>query len=239
MELAGIVKSSWIDYPGNASTVIFLSGCNYRCGYCHNPEIVNARGGSISPKEFFSFLEKRRRFLDAVVISGGEPTIHKELYDLIVAIKKHGYRIKLDTNGSNPELLRDLLNEGLLDYVAMDVKGPFRMYREIAGAAADAALVRQSIQLLQEAHLGRLADSVMHCEFRTTICREILNEPQLREMLADVGPIDQKGAYAGKIPWYLQNYRDSGKRLDSESTYTAYEADELQQFGTAFNLKIR
>lgn len=143
MNIAGIIKSSFIDYPGFASIVIFLGGCNFKCGYCHNPEIVRCGRGEITLPDFFAFLKKRKRFIDAVCISGGEPTIHRELFDLICEIRRLGFRVKLDTNGTNPRLLARLLAGGiggggaaegpLVNYVAMDIKGPWEKYGQIAG----------------------------------------------------------------------------------------------------------
>jgi len=130
MQLGGIQKNSLIDYPGKVSCVLFLSGCNFDCPYCHNPSLVNGRAecpSFLKGKGLYDFLESRRNFLDGVVISGGEPTIQKDLVRLCEAIKRLGYSIKLDTNGSRPKELKRLIGYGLVDYIAMDIKtNPFK-----------------------------------------------------------------------------------------------------------------
>lgn len=231
MNIAGIVKSSFIDYPGRASTVIFLGGCNLNCGYCHNPEIVYCREGSISLPDFFAFLEKRKKFLDAVCISGGEPTIHRELYDLTVQIKALGYGIKLDTNGTNPTVLRRLIEEGLVDHVAMDVKGPWEKYGQIAlrekvsdGEASvgkTAELVRESLQVLLDQG-GKIT-----WELRTTVCRELLREADIAVMARQL---------AGAPLWYLQTLKQQGQLLDQEGSYSAYTPAEMESLCSAARL---
>jgi len=130
MQLGGIQKNSLIDYPGKVSCVLFLSGCNFDCPYCHNPSLVNGRAecpAFLKGKGLYDFLESRRNFLDGVVISGGEPTLQKDLVSLCEAIKRLGYSIKLDTNGSRPRELKRLIGYGLVDYIAMDIKtNPFK-----------------------------------------------------------------------------------------------------------------
>ena len=130
MQLGGIQKNSLIDYPGKVSCVLFLSGCNFDCPYCHNPSLVNGRAecpSFLKGKGLYDFLESRRNFLDGVVISGGEPTIQKDLVRLCEAIKRLGYSIKLDTNGSRPKELKRLIGYGLVDYIAMDIEtNPFK-----------------------------------------------------------------------------------------------------------------
>ena len=125
MRLAGLQKNSLIDYPGKASCVLFLFGCNFDCPYCHNPDLV--RGGlschaSLDEKTVYEFLERRKGLLDGVVISGGEPTLDKDLVFLCEKIKQIGYPLKLDTNGSQPQVIKRLIQEGLIDYIAMDIK---------------------------------------------------------------------------------------------------------------------
>ena len=125
MEILGQIKSSFIDYPGKICTVLFTGGCNFRCGYCHNPDIVNRTVRTLDQNEILKFLDKRKKYLDGVCISGGEPTLQKELYEFIQEIKSLGYLVKLDTNGTRPEVISRLLEGKMLDYIAMDVKGPY------------------------------------------------------------------------------------------------------------------
>lgn len=128
MKIGGFVKQSLIDYPGKIAGVIFTQGCNFRCGYCHNPQLVLPglfqSNPDYAPSKILNYLEQRRQWLDGVVITGGEPTIHHDLPEFLKAIKAFGYHIKLDTNGSNPYMLQQIINENLVDYVAMDIKFP-------------------------------------------------------------------------------------------------------------------
>lgn len=163
MTIGGIQKFSTVDYPGYTVASIFTIGCNMRCGYCHNPELVlpEQYAGAIPEEEIFEFLEKRRGLLDGVAISGGEPTMQEDLPDFIRRCKKMGFLVKLDTNGTNPGVLRELLQENLVDFVAMDIKGPLEKYSQIAARPIDIDAIRESIDLIR---------MISH-EFRTTIVR--------------------------------------------------------------------
>lgn len=160
MKIAGFVKNSFVDYPENISAVVFTSGCNFNCWYCHNKWLIEGEIAKISPKEIFDFLKNRLGFLDGVVITGGEPTLQKDLIDFIKKIKKLNYKIKLDTNGTNPEILKKLLNEKLLDYVAMDLKTTLSKYDVLTGKKVDIKKIKQSIDLI--------LNSEIDYEFRTT-----------------------------------------------------------------------
>ena len=163
MTIGGIQKFSTVDYPGYTVASIFTIGCNMRCGYCHNPELVlpEQYAGAIPEEEIFEFLEKRRGLLDGVAISGGEPTMQEDLPDFIRRCKKMGFLVKLDTNGTNPGVLRELLQENLVDFIAMDIKGPLEKYSQIAARPIDIDAIRESIDLIR---------TIPH-EFRTTIVR--------------------------------------------------------------------
>jgi len=128
MIIAGLQKLTLIDYPGKLGATIFLAGCNFRCPWCYSSELVLPekikKQPKIPEKEFFDFLEKRKGILEGIVLCGGEPTINKDLPDFAAKIKKFGYSVKLDTNGSNPKMLRELINKKMIDYVAMDIKAP-------------------------------------------------------------------------------------------------------------------
>ncbi|MDD2215244.1 MAG: anaerobic ribonucleoside-triphosphate reductase activating protein [Eubacteriales bacterium] len=228
MNISGIIKSSFIDYPGKICTVIFLAGCNFRCGYCHNPELV--KDNHISPviniNEFINFLNKRKKFLDAVCISGGEPTIYPDLPHLIKKIKDMGFEIKLDTNGTNPEVLKNLIGEGLLDYVAMDIKGPLDRYGAIVRHSVDLATVRESAGLL----IQKTKESRLNCEFRTTVCRELLTESDLKRMI-DEFPCPPK--------WFLQAFKNPGEILDQGGIYSAYSKNEMKEMGRRLCVNVR
>ncbi|MEA1962565.1 MAG: anaerobic ribonucleoside-triphosphate reductase activating protein [Bacillota bacterium] len=169
MKYAGFLKQSLLDYPGEIATVLFTRGCNLRCPFCHNPDLLIKPKNPLPPpidlEEVLDFLQERKGFLDAVVITGGEPTLHEELRDDIRRIKEMGYLLKLDSNGSNPMMLERLLNEKLLDYVAMDIKASidYKKYQQACGklSTEDFFNVRSSIQLLSRADIP--------VEFRTTV----------------------------------------------------------------------
>jgi len=170
MLIGGLQKLTLLDYPGKIACTVFTVGCNFRCGFCHNPELVNLEtesqfGGSnsklISEEYFFEFLEENIGQIDGVCITGGEPTIQGNLMDFIKEIKKRGFFVKLDSNGTNPETLKKLFEEKLVDYVAMDVKGPIEKYQEIVGREIDLEKIKQSVELIK--------NSGVDYEFRTTI----------------------------------------------------------------------
>lgn len=169
MQLSAIKKSTLLDYPGKLATIVFTPGCNLRCGFCHNPEFVlpeeieKIRHDFISEEVFFRFLKTRQGFLDGVVICGGEPTIHADLPRFCQRIKDLGFLVKLDTNGSNPEALGYLLDQKLVDYVAMDMKYIFGQYGALTGKNTDISRYKKSIELIKT----RAPDY----EFRTTVIK--------------------------------------------------------------------
>ncbi|MHB8769633.1 MAG: anaerobic ribonucleoside-triphosphate reductase activating protein [Syntrophales bacterium] len=173
MRIGGLQKVTLIDYPGKIGATVFTQGCNFRCPYCHNPELVDAGlyGPVIPEAEVISFLEKRRGKLDAVTVTGGEPTLHQDLEGFLAALKAMGYLVKVDTNGSNPDLLARLITRGLVDYLAMDIKGPLKKYGAIASVAVDTSRILRSIELIT-------SSGVAH-EFRTTIVRSQLTPRDL------------------------------------------------------------
>ncbi len=180
--IKGFLETSFLDWPGKIASVIFLPSCNFRCPYCHNHQLV------LSPQKLAGFaledvlerLSKFKGWIDGVVISGGEPTLHPDLPALIAAVKENGFLVKLDTNGSKPQMLSRLLTEGLLDYVAMDLKAPLDelRYRRVAGKAVETARIRQSCDLL----LSGKTDY----EFRTTICPTLLSRRDCEDMFEQI-----------------------------------------------------
>lgn len=149
MQIAGYVKNSFVDFPRTICAVVFTPYCNMRCPYCHNAHILDGDIRLYDEDEVFAHLEKRRDLLQGVTITGGEPTLQPDLPRFISRVRDMGYRVKLDTNGTHPEILRELMQAGLLDYVAMDVKAPMRRYSEIAGAAVNTDVILESIALLK------------------------------------------------------------------------------------------
>jgi len=169
VEIKGLEKLAPRDFPGHLSATIFTGGCNFRCPYCHNAELVLKPSSlsTISREAFLEFLEVRRGFLDAVCITGGEPLMHEDVGDLLSAIKGGGLLVKIDTNGAYSDRLRELIAEGLVDYVAMDVKAPLKKYPKAVGVAVDTEAIRESIAILRESGCGHL--------FRTTVVPGLLS----------------------------------------------------------------
>lgn len=216
MEIGGLQKISLIDYPGRIGAIVFTRGCNFRCPYCHNPELVDpARYAPLlSEGEVLAFLEKRRGRLEAVTVTGGEPTLQQDLEGFLQQVKAMGYLAKLDTNGSNPEMLERLIRGGRVDYLALDVKGPLDEYGRIAKTRVDAAKIARSIELVS-------ASEVEH-EFRTTVVRSQLD----REGLRATARLLKRGLYV------LQPHVPA-KCLDSEflkeSSYSPEEFSEIRR----------
>lgn len=167
MLIGGVQKFSTVDYPGHPCAAIFTIGCNMRCGYCHNPELVLAEQYTqgIPEEDTLAFLEKRIGLLEAVTISGGEPTEQPDLVDFIRRVKAMGYLVKLDSNGTRPLVLRQLVEQQLVDFIAMDIKGPLDKYVEIAARPVDLAAIQESIRIIK---------GLPRHEFRTTIVRSQL-----------------------------------------------------------------
>ncbi len=176
MIIGGLRKFSLIDYPGKTCAVIFTRGCNMRCPYCHNPELVwpQQYAPAIGLQEVLQFLETRIGRLEAVTGSGGEPTLQENLANVAREIKRMGFALKLDTNGSFPQTLRGLIDDGLVDYVAMDIKAPLEKYAMVSGVDLPIDPIKESVALLLE---GRV-----DYEFRTTVDRTLLNESDLLEI---------------------------------------------------------
>ena len=155
MLIGGFQPFSLIGYPGKISAIVFTQGCNFRCPYCYNPELVDPKlfAHPIPEADIFAFLETRRGKLDAVEITGGEPTLQPDLIDFISKTKALNFLVKLDTNGSNPEILRELIELDIVDYLAMDVKAPLERYPEITNSKLDPAKIKYSIELIMHAGL--------------------------------------------------------------------------------------
>ncbi len=169
MRIGGFQKFSLADFPGRISSIIFTLGCGFRCPFCHNPELVDpARAPAEIPLEtVLAFLDSRKGMVDGVVVTGGEPTLHTDLPDLLGKLKQRGFAVKLDTNGTNPAMLEKLASEGLVDYIAMDIKAPLAAYDRVVRAAVDTESIRRSIDIVLAAGLAY--------ELRTTYVESLLS----------------------------------------------------------------
>ena len=200
-----------LDYPDTPAAIIWLAGCNMRCPYCHNRDVVFGQN-ELDFKEVLAFLHKRKNLLEGVVISGGEPTIHKDIVSICEKIKELGYKIKLDTNGSKPEVLKRLLQRDLLDYVAIDFKAPQSKYKNITNLDAYSQMI-ESIKLVQQASIKY--------EIRTTVHTDLLNEDDIGEIIDTLKSIDFSRTY------YIQNFIDRGKTIERLP-------DQKQKLNTSF-----
>lgn len=176
MKIGGLIKFTLIDYPGHVAAVVFTQGCNFRCRYCHNPELVypHLLQESMPKEDVLSFLRKRKGTLEGVVITGGEPTMHLGLMDFMAEIKALGYKIKLDTNGTKPEVLQEAIERKLVDFVAMDLKAPLEKYSLITGVEFDPKIIQRSMDMI--------VASGLPYEFRTTYDKEVLTEEDIQAL---------------------------------------------------------
>lgn len=217
MILSGLQKMTLLDYPGKIAATVFTGGCNFRCPYCHNASLVLSPGGAgtIPEEEFFGFLEARRGLLDGVCVTGGEPLVHRDIAGFLARIKALGFLVKLDTNGSFPDALRELVRDGLADYVAMDIKNSPAKYAETAGTGEDILpRVRESVSFL-------LSGPVDY-ELRTTVVKEF----HTKEDFAAIG-----AWIRGARRYFLQNFVDSGSLI--RPGLSGVGKDELAAFADA------
>lgn len=197
MNIAGVQKVTLLDYPGKVACEIFTQGCNFECPFCQNSSLIPITNtGEFSEEEIFEYLNLRKNILDGVVITGGEPTVQKDLKEFIKKIKDLGLLVKLDTNGGNPKVLQELIDEKLVDYVAMDIKNIFNKYNITAGKKVSLDNIKKSIEILKA--------SKIDYEFRTTIIKEM-------HSLDDIVSICK---LVGNVKYYLQNFEDSENVID-------------------------
>jgi len=213
MKIGALQKVSLIDYPGEICAIVFTQGCNFRCPYCHNPELVNPDlyGEILPEEEIFSFLTKRKGKIDAVTITGGEPTIQHDLIEFAKRIRKKGYLIKIDTNGSNPEVIEKLISMKLLDYIAMDIKSPADKHKVITNSHIGYEKITQTIKLIMKSEIPY--------EFRTTVLKKLLDENDI---------IDISNSIRNAKLYILQQFTPS-KVLDQRFIrYESYTREELE-----------
>jgi pyruvate formate lyase activating enzyme len=172
MKIKGLQKQTVLDYPSKLACTVFTFGCNFRCGFCHNPELVVDDGRpEMKQEDIIEFLKKRKDFLDGVCITGGEPTLNKELPNFISKIKELGFLVKLDTNGTNPKMLEELIDKKLVDYIAMDIKAPLEFYDTVTNVKVNKADIQKSVDLIRK---------TKDYEFRTTVVPGLFNEEHAR-----------------------------------------------------------
>ena len=221
MRIGGLQKLTLLDYPGKLACTVFLSGCNLRCPYCHNGGLVLPEqiGEGLPEAELLDFLSRRRGKLEGVCITGGEPTIQKDLPELIRKIRDLGFPVKLDTNGSNPRMVEELIAQGLIQYVAMDVKNAPEFYGQTVGGVDILQPVTRTRDLL-------LSGKIPY-EFRTTVCKPLHSQDRIRSLARWISGADR---------YYLQNFVDSGNLVGEGMT--PFSQQEMEQLAQAARIYV-
>lgn len=211
MKIGGFQKTSLLDYPEQVSSIIWTVGCNFNCPFCYNVDVVNKTAKPISEKEIFSYLEKRKKVIDGLVISGGEPLLQKDITYFCEKVKKLGYLIKIDTNGTFPEKLKELIDKKLVDYIAMDVKAPKKKYSKLSGKKVDVKKIQKSIDIIR--------NSGLDYEFKTTFVPDLLSKKDIKEI----------GKWLdGSEKYFLQQFKNNTTTLSSDiQTKKSYSEEEL------------
>ena len=214
--IGGIQKTSLLDYPDKISAIVFTQGCNFKCGYCHNPQLLKSENSIYDVDAFFDFLKKRQGKLDGVVITGGEATLQKDLKLFIQKVKELGFSVKLDTNGTNPQILKELIQEKLVDYIAMDIKAPLEKYSIITNTNVDTSKIQESINMIMSSDIDY--------EFRTTV---LPVQIQIEDF-DSIGKLIQ-----GAKRYYLQKFVVQSEILDGslkeEKNYTDIELKYIKE----------
>lgn len=214
VKVHGFNKLTLLDYPGRLACTVFLGHCNFRCPFCHNAGLVlNPEDEPIIPiEEILGTLKKRKGILDGVCITGGEPTVHKKLPEFVQQIKKLDYSVKLDTNGTNPQMVREMVKAGLLDYVAMDIKNSPEKYGETAGIVrADLEAIHETVEFLKSGEVDY--------EFRTTVTRELHKREDFLKI---------RKWLSGSRRYFLQAYKESEQVI--RPVYSSYSREQLENF---------
>jgi pyruvate formate lyase activating enzyme len=222
MQIHGFNKTTLLDYPGHLASTVFTGGCNMRCPYCQNADLVlnPLSQPLIDENVIFDHIKKRKGIIEGVCITGGEPTLQKDLEDFIKRLKDLGVLVKLDTNGYRPEITRKLMENGLIDYVAMDIKSSLDEYHIVSGVNLDTSLIKESVELLKNGPIDY--------EFRTTVVKELHS----KETFEKIGEL-----LSGAKQYFLQGYIDSERVI--ERRFSSYTKEELEGFVTILKKTIK
>ncbi|MFA6428848.1 MAG: anaerobic ribonucleoside-triphosphate reductase activating protein [Candidatus Buchananbacteria bacterium] len=225
MLIGGLQKVTLLDFPGKVAATVFTAGCNFACRFCYNPQLVKPKvikqAKLLSQTEVLDFLASRRRYLEGVCISGGEPTVQKDLKSFCQQLKKLGYAVKLDTNGLKPEVVRQLIEKKLVDYVAMDIKAPLAKYTKVVGKTIATKKIKESIKLLLA---WQATSPEVIVEFRSTLVPGLHKIEDVKQMAKLI---------AGAPVYYLQNFICPGSLVDqkfkpAKNSFTLSELAEFQ-----------
>ncbi|RLF28043.1 MAG: anaerobic ribonucleoside-triphosphate reductase activating protein [Thermoplasmata archaeon] len=203
MKIGAIQKTSLLDYPGLISAIIWTIGCNLRCPFCYNKQLVLEETEEIPEKEILHFLEKRKKMLEGLVITGGEPLLQKDIAEFTEKIKKLGYLIKIDTNGTYPEKLKELIDKKLVDYIAMDIKAPKNKYSQLTGTKTNTSLIEKSIEIIKK--------HAPNYEFKTTFIPQLLKKEDIIEIAKWI---------QGAKKYYLQQFKTNTSLLSPKMEKT-------------------
>lgn len=222
MYIKGLQKLTLLDYPNNCACTVFTFGCNLRCPFCHNGSLVVSKDDyRVTEGEFFDFLLSRRGLLDGVAITGGEPLLQPDLEDFIIKIKNLGFLVKLDTNGTFPDRLKDLIDKKLVDYVAMDVKNSLAKYPQTVGVRDfDVAPIIKSINILKQGNVDY--------EFRTTVSNELFSKADFEDIAL---------LLKGAEKYYIQAYKDSPDILNG--SFTTPKTADLQVYAQIVKKSVK
>ena len=212
MKIGGFQKTTLLDYPGHVSAIIWTVGCNFRCPFCYNTNLVKEESELFSEEEILDFLEKRKGFVEALTISGGEPFLQPDLKEFCKKVKDLGYKIKIDTNGTFPEKLKEMIDEKLVDYVSMDIKAPKEKYNELSGVNPDIEKIEQSISILK--------NSEVDYEFKTTVVPDFLDKEDI---------IKTSKWIKDSKKYYIQQFKNDIPVISKElENLTPYSAEYLE-----------
>ncbi|MBI5729017.1 MAG: anaerobic ribonucleoside-triphosphate reductase activating protein [Candidatus Magasanikbacteria bacterium] len=227
MLISGVQPFTMLDYPGKSAAIVFTAGCNFRCGYCHNPEFVlpellaKMKDSFIPTEAVFRFLDERRGLLEGVVVTGGEPTMHHDLVPFLGEIKRRGFAVKLDTNGNRPEVVAAALSAGSLDYIAMDYKTSLSEYQALAGALASRVKIKETVELIKQSGIGY--------EFRVTLVKELHSAILIEQMVKEL---------AGARCVFLQQFRPATTLNPAFASYRAFSAGEMEAIAEQFRATV-
>lgn len=211
MKIGGLERSSLLDYPGHLSAVVFTAGCNLKCPFCHNKELVEGTSDTIDEEKILTFLKKRRGQLESVVITGGEPTLQKDLDKFAKKVKEMDYLVKLDTNGTKPEVVRDLIDRNLVDYIAMDIKTSPSKYNRAAGSEVEMKKIKKTIKEVKR---------LENYEFRLTAVRGLVEEEDMEK----IGKL-----LKGCKNFFIQKFRPENTLQPSFSDKETYGEEKLRE----------
>ena len=221
INIGGVTPLSTIDFPGHLAAVVYTQGCNFRCLYCHNVRLVECQERPFTQAEIFTFLQTRRRLIDGIVITGGEPTLQRGLPAFCQILKEMGFLVKLDTNGTNPLMLKLLIKKRLIDYIAMDIKSPWGKYKKVIQTNFPINIIKDAFYLIKSSGLP--------CEFRTTVHSALLNLKDLGEIIYLVGP---------EYPFYVQIAGET-PHYSVSNTYTKEDLEAFIKQFQGFKIGIR